>query len=146
MDFQEFSGLMQDLATALRWHSLTPGLLSRMHEIIGFGEFAIPEDEVLTIVGTAMGEPGTVPASVIQALKAAKERRIRSRINPAFSGNIKPFDKMTGPEQASYLAAIAAAKEKYIAPMLEARAAGKLPKSQVPGFSSMADLVPEAVR
>lgn len=146
MDFQEFSDLIQDLATALRWHSLTPGLLSRMHEIVGFGEFAIPEDEVLAIVGTAMGEPGTVPASVIQALKAAKERHIRGRINPAFSGNIKPFDKMTGPEQASYLAAIAAAKERYIAPMLEAWAAGRLPKTQVPGFSSMADLVPEAVR
>lgn len=146
MEFQEFAELMQDLAAALRWHSLSPTMLTRMHEIIGFGELAIPQDDVLTIVGTAMGEPGTVPASVIQALKAAKERHIRSRINPAYANNIKPYSQMSPAEQDSYLAAIAAARGKYITPMLEARAAGKLPKTQVPGFSSMADLVPEVAR
>jgi len=146
MDLQQFTELMQDLSLALRWHSLPDRMIARMYEIVGFGPLAIPEDDVLTIVGTAMGEPGTTPASVIQALKAAKERHIKSHINPAFAGNIKPFNQMTAAEKASYLAAIAAAKEKYITPLQEARAAGKLPRTEVPGFAALGDLVPEVIR
>lgn len=74
------------------------------------------------------------------------DAELQALVDSVYDGRYKQVSEMRGRERQSSLAAIELARRKYIRPLTEARAAGKLPKTQVPGFSSMADLVPEAVR
>lgn len=86
------------------------------------------------------------PVSTDKPINQMSTAELESLVDPAYNNRYKQVAEMRGREQLSALASIELARRKYITPLQEARTAGKLPRTEVPGFAALGDLVPEVIR
>jgi hypothetical protein len=133
---EDFRDSIELISQAHNWRPIGELLEAKLYQAIA----EIPDEDYLRLTGDFIALPSQTPAHLLQSIKALRGRRLKE-LESAASPNHKGWRDMSPAERASYQATIARVKAKLSDDLARLYAAGRIPVTRVPGFSSTGSLL-----
>lgn len=140
MTLDDFRDSLSLIAQSQNWRPIGEQLIAMLYN----SALSIAEEDYARLVGDFIAIPHQTPAHLLQAIKAARGRRLKEMESAAAPGH-KGWRDMNEAERTSYQATIARVKAKLADDLARLYAVGRIPTTRVLGFSSTGSLLANQV-